>query len=105
MNKSEVFDQIIGETKIDLETRRHSDLLLQNKLANDILIDENKKDFANLKAEKAGKTEKTLKELNNEENELKKTKNHLDSIKKELKRIQQVLVPIEFREIYHPDKS
>ena len=67
MNKSEVFDQIIGETKIDLETRRHSDLLLQNKLAIDILIEKNKDDFTNWKAEKAGNTEKTLKELNKEE--------------------------------------
>lgn len=43
--------------------------------------------------------------IKTEEENLRKMKNFLEQCKKELKRIQQVIVPIEFREIYHPEKS
>ena len=101
----------IGATEIDLENRRHSDLLFLNKETVGlelIKLDEKRKILNQRKAKEVkGKPldHADRKKFEKKDKEMKDEKVKLNALLKELKNVEQVYAPIEFRELFHPQKS
>lgn len=88
--KAQYMDKLIGKTQIDLEARRHSDLLMINKISLKQTLDD-----INNKL----KTHKDKKDC------LLFNRDYCKQVERKLKDIEQVFPPVEFRELYHPQKK
>ena len=99
---------MIGTTAIDLENRRHSDLLFLNKETIQLEIkkvEEKRKEFTKMKIRKCkgrGANDPIRKKFDERDKKLKERRVELNALTRELKQVEQVYAPIEYRELYHP---
>ena len=102
-------DELIGSTFIDMESRRHADLHFQNIMACNIELKNTKKKIKDLetakKEAKAKKNTQKMDHITKDIEQQKKQKEYITNCYKKMKAIQIISNPIEFRELYHPQKN
>ena len=93
-------DSLIGQTTIDLENRLYGNMLFMTNHALEIEMESIKEPIKETK-KKAKKDKKLKKKL------LKLTarQKHMIAEYRKLKAIEQILIPVEFRELTHPTKN
>mgnify|MGYP000515247591 CR=1 FL=1 len=93
-------DALIGSTTVDLENRLFSNLLFMN--IHSLEIEKKRTTVAITATQKAARKNKKLK---SKVNKLKERLKYIIKKEKEQKAIEQILIPVEFRELNHPVKS
>lgn len=92
-------DGLIGTTVVDLENRFYSNPQQRARRSLILELDKLKKDESALKSEKDKKKKEKLKKY------YKERKSLIGKMMKKVALIEQVLIPVENRELYHPQKQ